>query len=170
MTTLYVRYRSKKSNENEISYAVPVTSKSRDSHTIRWNEKKILKKYDPRKLLLESHRKVNKLSSQSFRCFFLFFSVLFCSVLFCFFLFCSVLFCSVLYFYCFFLYLYLFYFVLFCSVLFCFVLFCFILKLLYSVSFLDFECKFLVWYLRSIRYLYYFKSFYFYFHLWLICE
>ena len=69
---MYIRYRSGKSNVNEISYAIPVTGILKESHTQRWNEKKIHKKYDPRKLLLENHRKVNKLL--------LLLAVLFCHV------------------------------------------------------------------------------------------
>ena len=74
---MYIRYRSGKSNENEISYAVPVTGILKESHTQRWNEKKIHKKYDPRKLLLENHRKVNKLLLLIFS---LLLAVLFCHV------------------------------------------------------------------------------------------
>ena len=74
---MYIRYRSGKSNENEISYAVPVTGILKEYHTQRWNEKKIHKKYDPRKLLLENHRKVNKLLLLIFS---LLLAVLFCDV------------------------------------------------------------------------------------------
>ena len=74
---MYIRYRSGKSNENEISYAIPVTGILKESHTQRWNEKKIHKKYDPRKLLLENHRKVNKLLLLIFS---LLLAVLFCHI------------------------------------------------------------------------------------------
>ena len=58
---VYIRYRSMKSIQvplNELSYAVPVVHGNHAAHLHKWNDKKIHKRYDPRKLLLESHNKV----------------------------------------------------------------------------------------------------------------
>ena len=69
---VYIRYRSMKSIQvplNELSYAVPVVHGNHAAHLHKWNDKKIHKRYDPRKLLLESH---NKVYITLFTCWFVF--------------------------------------------------------------------------------------------------